>query len=115
MGTIADYTGGFILESIRKVLHYFDSSEGVLTHDEKGQRLHKNIHEFEPLVLSFDQAGEYIREAKSLAIGERVCRVLHPEAGSTESVFSKKLLRLKYSTPFSEGYILMRLPSYASC
>ena len=28
---------------------------------------------------------------------------------------SKKLLRLKYSTPFSEGYILMRLPSYASC
>ena len=91
MGTIADYTGGFILESIRKVLHYFDSSEGVLTHDEKGQRLHKNIHEFEPLVLSFDQAGEYIREAKFIAIGERVCRVLHPEAGSTESVFLNEL------------------------
>ena len=91
MGTIADYTGSFKLESIRKALHYFDSTEGALTQDEKGQRLHKNINEFEPLVLSFDQAGEYIREAKSIAIGERVCRVLHPEAGSTESVFLNEL------------------------
>jgi len=49
MGTIADYTGGFILESIRKALHLFDSTEGPLTEHEKGLRMHKNINEFEPL------------------------------------------------------------------
>ncbi len=91
MGTIADYTGGFILESIRKALHYFDSTEGPLTQDEKGKRLHKNINEFEPLILSLNQAGEYIRKAKSIAIGERVCRVLHPESVYTESVFLNEL------------------------
>ena len=91
MGTIADYTGGFILESIRKALHFFDSTEGPLTHDEKGQRLHKNINEFEPLILSFNQAAEYIRNAKSIAIGKRVCRALHPESALTESVFLNEL------------------------
>ena len=91
MGTIADYTGGAILENIRKALHYFDSTEGPLTQDEKGQRLHKNINEFEPLILSFNQAGEYIRTAKSIAIGERVCRVLRPETVFTESVFLDEL------------------------
>ena len=39
MGTIADYTGGSILESISKALHFFDSTEGPLTQDEKGQHL----------------------------------------------------------------------------
>ena len=91
MGTIEDYTGGFILESIRKALHLFDSTEGALTEDEKGLRLHKNINEFEPLILSFNQAAEYIRNARSIAIGERVCRVLHPESVFTESVFLNEL------------------------
>jgi hypothetical protein len=91
MGTIADYTGGFILESIRKALHFFDSTEGALTQDEKGIRLQKNIKEFEPLILSFNQAAEYIRNAKSIAIGERVCRALRPQSLFTESVFLDEL------------------------
>ena len=91
MGTIADYTGGFILESIKKALQLFDSTEGPLTQDEKGQRLHKNIKEFEPLILSFNQAAEYIQTATSIAIGERVCRALRPETVFTESVFLNEL------------------------
>jgi hypothetical protein len=91
MGTIADYTGGFILESIRKALLFFDSTEGALTQNEKGQRLLENIKEFEPLILSFSQAADYIRNAKFIAIGERVCRVLRPQSLFTESVFLNEL------------------------
>ena len=91
MGTVANYTGGFILEIIRKASRLFDSTEGSLADNEKGIRLRNNINEFEPLIVSFNQAAEYIRHAKTIAIGERVCRTLHPGSVFTESIFLNEL------------------------
>lgn len=91
MGTTEDYRTGRVLENIRKALHVFESSEGSLSNNEQAVRIQKNILEFEPRILSFPEATVYIRKAATIALGERVCRALHPGTVSTESVFLDEL------------------------
>lgn len=91
MGTIEEYSTGAILESISKVLRFFESTSGPLGSEQKGLQLQQKIQAFEPLILTFAEASEYIRDATTIALGERVCRALHPESLSTESVFLDEL------------------------
>ncbi|ABL64710.1 hypothetical protein [Chlorobium phaeobacteroides] len=91
MGTSEDYGTGRVLENIRKALHVFDSTEGSLSNNEQSVRIQKKIQEFEPRILSFPEASDYIRKAVTIALGERVCRALHPGSVSTESVFLDEL------------------------
>ena len=91
MGTTDDYSTGRVLENIRKALHVFDSTEGSLNNNEQAVRIQKKIQEFEPRILSFPEASVYIRKASIIALGERVCRALHPGSVSTESVFLDEL------------------------
>lgn len=91
MGTTEDYSTGRILENIRKALHVFDSTEGSLSNNEQALRIQEKIQAFEPRILSFPEASDYIRKASTIALGERVCRVLHPGSVSTESVFLDEL------------------------
>jgi hypothetical protein len=91
MGTTEDYSTGRILENIRKALHVFDSTEGSLSNNEQALRIQEKIQAFESRILSFPEASDYIRKASTIALGERVCRVLHPGSVSTESVFLDEL------------------------
>ena len=91
MGTTDDYSTVRILENIRKALHVFDSTEGSLSNNEQALRIQEKIQAFESRILSFPEASDYIRKASTIALGERVCRVLHPGSVSTESVFLDEL------------------------
>ncbi|NEX14011.1 MAG: hypothetical protein C1941_04865 [Prosthecochloris sp.] len=91
MGTINDYTGGKVLEDISKALNVFRSTEEKLHKTEIGQKMLRNIQAFEPIVITMELAVEYIRKAKKIAVGERVCRALNPDSDFTESVFLDEL------------------------
>ncbi len=91
MGTIQDYTEGKVLEDISKALHVFRKHEGSLADTDIGQRMTKNITEFEPVVVRLDEAADAMRNARTIAIGERVCRKLHSSSVFTESVFLDEL------------------------
>ena len=98
MGTTEDYSTGRILENIRKALHVFDSTEGSLSNNEQALRIQEKIQAFEPRILSFPEASDYIRKASTIALGERVCRALHPGSVSTESVFLDELAEAMISS-----------------
>lgn len=91
MGTIHDYTDGTVLEDIAKALHVFRKNDGSLANTDIGQRMLGNIKKFEPVIITMDQAMDSIHNASSVAIGERVCRTLHPDSVFTESVFLDEL------------------------
>jgi hypothetical protein len=74
------------LNSIRKTLAFFDSADAQTGHNEN-LRVQNGIKEFDPLLLNIGQAMEYIRKAETVALGQRVCRALHPGSAYTESVF----------------------------
>lgn len=91
MGTIYDYTDGTVLEDIAKAFHVFRKNDGSLANTEIGQRMLDNIKKFEPVVITIEQAMDRIRNASTVAIGERVCRSLHTDSIFTESVFLDEL------------------------
>ena len=91
MGTVEDYRTGRILESIQKALRVFGDREESLTSKAQAIRIQEKIQEFEARVLSIAEASAAIRKAGKVALGERVCRALHPDSVSTESVFLDEL------------------------
>jgi len=91
MATVDDYADGSIQDSIRKTLTFFDATERTLEHDEKWLHIQNRINEFEPLLLSLDQAIEYIMISKTIALGERICSAANPGSIYTESVFLDEL------------------------
>ncbi|NTW69058.1 MAG: hypothetical protein HGB23_04335 [Chlorobiaceae bacterium] len=91
MGTIEDYSSGCILENITKALRFLDAPEESCTDKSMAIRIEEKIKAFKPQVISFAEASAYIHKAKTVALGERVCRALHPESQLTESVFLDEL------------------------
>ena len=102
MGTIYDYIGGKILEDISKALHVFRKNEGSLADADIGKRMLSNIREFEPIIITIDQAADFIRNAEKVAIGERVCKILHKDSVFTESVFLDELADAMLQKGFAE-------------
>lgn len=91
MGTIEDYSSGCILENITKALRFLDAPEESCTDKSMAIRIEEKIKAFKPQVISFAEASAYIHKAKTVALGERVCRALRPESEFTESVFLDEL------------------------
>ena len=87
MATIEEYTEGTIQKGIRKTLIHFDTISTPVPDDEKSRHIRQKIDTFEPLLLTPDQAAISIRQAEAIALGERVCRALHPGSVYSESVF----------------------------
>jgi hypothetical protein len=87
MATIGEYAGKSILKSIAKTLQYFNTVTGQLPDNEQSRHIRQKIDAFDPLLLTHDQALDYIRNAETIALGERVCRDVNPESVYTESVF----------------------------
>lgn len=91
MGTISDYTDGKILADISKAYHVFRKHEGSLAGSDIGRRMSKNIAEFEPAVINMSEAVVALHRARTIAVGERVCRALDTDSVFTESVFLDEL------------------------
>lgn len=91
MGTISDYAEGKILTDISKAYHVFRKHEGSLSGSDVGRRMSKNIAEFEPAVINMNEAVVALHNARTIAVGERVCRALHIDSVFTESVFLDEL------------------------
>ncbi|MGB0131019.1 hypothetical protein [Chlorobium sp.] len=87
MATAEEYAEGTILEGIRKTLVYFNTVDEPVPEDEKSRHIRQRIDAFEPRLLTIEQAMEYIRQAEAVALGQRVCRALHPGSVCSESVF----------------------------
>ncbi|KUL27642.1 hypothetical protein [Chlorobium limicola] len=87
MATIEEYTGGTIKKGIQRALMYFDTISSPEPDDEESRHIRQKIDAFEPLIITIEQAMEYIREAEAIALGERVCRSLHTGSVCSESVF----------------------------
>jgi hypothetical protein len=91
MGTIEDYRSGGILDGIGKALHVLDSMEKSAADSPHIIRIQEKILEFRPTIISFDEASAYIGKATTIALGERVCRTLHPDSVFSLSVFLDEL------------------------
>ena len=89
MGTIEDYGSGRILKSIGKALQVIGAKS--LADDPAASHVAQKICEFEPVVVSITGAIAAIGDARTLAVGERVCRPLHPGSEVTGSVFLDEL------------------------
>jgi hypothetical protein len=87
MAYISEYTSASILESIRKTLALFNESGKFTGNPEKSAHIQKKIVEFQPLLLTPEQAENYLLNAENIALGERVCRALHPGSPHTLSIF----------------------------
>jgi hypothetical protein len=91
MGSIEDYSSGTILGSIRRVVDVLNTVNMQPLDEKTLVRVKEKIRAFEPVCLSLAEASIFIRNARVLALGERVCRPLHPGSPSTRSVFLDEL------------------------
>ncbi|HWR02190.1 MAG TPA: hypothetical protein VN371_10040 [Chlorobaculum sp.] len=91
MGSIEDYSSGKILGGISKALAALDEFGTLTREDDRIDRVIENIKAFEPECITQSEAATIIRDAHSIALGERVCRALHPESEPTQSVFLDEL------------------------
>lgn len=119
MGTISDYIDGKILTDISKAYHVFRKHEGSLAGSDVGQRMSKNIAEFDPAVINMNEAAVALHSARTIAVGERVCRALHTDSVFTESVFLDDLAEAMiekglavYSTAEEAEKTLSRYPRH---
>jgi len=91
MSTTDDYLTGKIVEGIKKAEMVLDSRSAFEAGDPAFERIREKIVAFRPVWLTSEQVVELIRQAKIVAVGERVCRVLHPESPVTQTVFLDEL------------------------
>lgn len=91
MSTTDDYCTGKIVEGIRKAELVLDNRNAVPAGDPAFERIREKIVAFRPLWVTAEQAVELIRQAEMVAVGERVCRALHPESPLTRTVFLDEL------------------------
>ena len=92
MATIGDYISGRICEQIKQALSIMDDApEGQIKSTKVGKALLENVAELEPRKMKVEEAIALIRESEKCAIGERVCRCLHPGSPLSETVFLDEL------------------------
>ncbi|MBN1927950.1 MAG: hypothetical protein JW764_00180 [Chlorobiaceae bacterium] len=91
MPTTDDYRTGKIVEGIKKAEMVLDSRSALAAGDPAFERIREKIVAFRPVWVTAEQAVELIRRAEVIAIGERVCRALHPDSPETQSVFLDEL------------------------
>jgi hypothetical protein len=91
MSTTDDYRTGKIVEGIKKAELVLDSRSALTDGDPAFERIREKIVAFRPVWITSEQAVELIRQAEMVAVGERVCRALHPESPVTQTVFLDEL------------------------
>ena len=91
MGSIEDYRSGNILGGISKALDALDRFGTLPPEDDRIEEVIEKIRAFKPGCITHSEASLLIRNAHSIALGERVCRALHPDSDPTQSVFLDEL------------------------
>jgi hypothetical protein len=91
MGTTEDYRTGRIVEGIRKAEMVLDNREALTSGDPVFLKIREKIMAFRPVWVTVEEVIGLIRKSVAVAVGERVCRALHPESPATQSVFLDEL------------------------
>ncbi|NTW55282.1 MAG: hypothetical protein HGB15_11145 [Chlorobaculum sp.] len=91
MPTTDDYRTGKIVEGIRKAELVLDNRATYPIGDPAFERIREKIVAFRPVWITAEEAAGLIRQAEMVAVGERVCRALHPESPVTQTVFLDEL------------------------
>ena len=91
MPTTDDYRTGKIVEGIKKAEIVLDNRATYPIGDPAFERIREKVVAFRPVWITAEQAAELIRQAEIVAVGERVCRALHPESPETQTVFLDEL------------------------
>jgi len=91
MSTTDDYRTGKVVEGIRKAESVLDSRSASTDGDPVFEHICEKIVAFQPVWISSEQAVELIQRAEIIAVGERVCRALHPDSPETQTVFLDEL------------------------
>ncbi|NTU53395.1 MAG: hypothetical protein HGA97_06805 [Chlorobiaceae bacterium] len=91
MGTTEDYRIGRVVEGIRRAERVLDNRDARSPGNPEFEKIREKILGFSPVWITMEQAVSVIRQAQIVAVGQRVCRVLHPESPETQSVFLDEL------------------------
>jgi hypothetical protein len=91
MATTDDYRTGKIVEGIRKAEALLGSRSAIADGDSAFERIREKILGFRPVWITRNETVGLIGDARIIAVGERVCRALHPESPETQSVFLDEL------------------------
>jgi hypothetical protein len=91
MSTTNDYRTGKIVEGIRKAEMVLDNISALTDSDPAVEHIREKILAFRPVWIASQEAMEMIWKSSIVAVGERVCRALHPESPETMSVFLDEL------------------------
>lgn len=91
MPTTDDYRTGKIVEGIKKAEQVLGNREAFAAGDRGFERIREKIVAFRLVWIKAEKAVELIRRAEIVAVGERVCRALHPESPQTQTVFLDEL------------------------
>ena len=91
MPTTDDYRTGKIVEGIRKAASVLDSRSALRDGDPAFEHIRRKIVAFRPVWITAEQAAELIQNSEMVAVGERVCRALHPESPKRRPYFSTSL------------------------
>lgn len=93
MATIEQYQSGQAAQAVKKSLQAIEAQNGPLTGSGLGQILQAAVDELKPKKLNQEQAEDYIRQAKTVAVGRRVCMWAYDEDPPTRSVFLDDLAK----------------------
>ncbi len=91
MAKIEEYVSGEAGKGVRNAYDLMQSMETLEDGHPLVEAFKDNLNGLAPLKLDLDQAGQYIKNAYSCALGERMCRCEFPESPHTYSVFLDEL------------------------
>ena len=86
MADVDSYVSGKILEDAERMLKAINATKLPLIGCYMGKKLLGKIEKFEPMQITVDKASGFIKDAKKVAVGQRVCFILH-NRDFTEAVF----------------------------
>ena len=87
MASIQSYVSGHILDEVKIALSLLKYTCVPFFGPLIKKLLLKKVAPFEAKVIDIGQASNIIRSARHCAIGQRICRKIHPDSELTESVF----------------------------
>jgi hypothetical protein len=90
MANVDKCVSGKILEDAKTMLKTTEAVRLPLIGSSIGKKLLEKIKKFEPVQITIDEASAFIKDAKRVAVGQRVCFSLH-NRDFTESVFLNEL------------------------
>jgi hypothetical protein len=87
MATIEQYQSGQAAKAVKKSIQAMENQAEPLAGSGLGQILLAAVDDLKPKKLDQSQAEEFIRQAKTIAVGQRICLWAYEDDPPTRSVF----------------------------